>query len=314
MKQAPDNNPQAAPDEGLCVVPRSIYDRVEQGLGKYFEPISGFTPEVAALDMLDARKALRHHAILRRYVDPVGKKILEVGTGYGTNLIVWVSHFGLDVKGIEPEGEGFASTIDISRDLCRENGVDPERIVSSPGEHLPFPDDSFDVVYSSNVLEHTQDPQKVLEEAFRILRPGGLLHFEIPNFLAPFEGHYFIVMPPILWKGLLPFWVKWVFGRDPGFARTLRTEINPAWLRRTVKRLGSRYRLRLISLGEEVFRERLRATFRFETRTGATKLGPIIRVLRVLNFKDVVSRSLILARAHYPIYLTVLKEGPRDTP
>jgi hypothetical protein len=116
-------------------------------------------------------------------------------------------------------------------------------------------------------------------------------------------------VPPILWKSLLPFWVKWVCGRDPSFARTLRTEINPVWLRRTVKRLGSRYRLRLVSVGEEVFRDRLRESFRFETRMGETKLGSIIRVLRVLNSKDMVSRSFIFAQAHYPIYPTVIKEG-----
>ena len=67
-----------------------------------------------------------------------------------------------------------------------------------------------------------------------MLRPGGILHFEIPNFLSYFEGHYMVLQPPILWPSLLPHWVR-LLGRDPSFARTMRTEINPAWCRRAVK-------------------------------------------------------------------------------
>jgi SAM-dependent methyltransferase len=212
--------------------------------------------------------------------------------------------------GVEPEGEGFESTIEVSRDLCRLNGVDPGRVLTYRGESLPFPDEAFDVIYSANVLEHTQQPEAVLGEAFRVLKPGGVLHFEVPNYLAPFEGHYFVVQPPILWKGLLPFWVKTVFRRDPSFARTLRTEINPVWVRRTIRRLGARYRLRLVSLGEEIFRERLRETFRFETRAVRSKLGSVMKVLGLLNVKDLVSRTFILFQAHYPMYVTVVKEGP----
>jgi ubiquinone/menaquinone biosynthesis C-methylase UbiE len=299
-----------APEE-LCLIPPSIYERVEQGLGTFFEPISGIKPDVAAVDMLDARKALRHFELLRRYVDPRGKKVLDLGSGYGTNLIVWARHFGVDMTGVEPEGEGFASTIEVSRELCRLNGVDPGRILASTGESLPFPDESFDVVYSANVLEHTERPEVVLDEAFRVLRSGGTLHFEIPNYLAPFEGHYMVLQPPIFWRGLLPFWVRTVFGRDPSFARTLRTEINPVWVRRTIRRLNAKYRLRRISLGEEIFRERLRETFRFETRAVRSKLGSLLRVLGALNVKDAVSRALIVLQAHYPMYLTVVKEQAR---
>jgi len=297
------------PAEELCVVPPSVVDRVERGMGTFFQPISGIDPRVAAVDMLDARKALRHFEVLKRYVDPTGKKVLDLGSGYGTNLIVWSKHFGVDMTGVEPEGEGFESTVEVSRELCRANGVDPGRILTYRGESLPFPDDSFDVVYSANVLEHTDRPEAVLDEALRVLRPGGVLHFEIPNYLAYFEGHYFVLQPPILWRGLLPFWVKTVFRRDPRFARTLRTEINPVWVRRTVKRLGKKYRLRWVSLGEEVFRERLRGAFRFETRGAGDRLGIILKVLGALNVKDLVSRSLILLQAHYPMYLTLVKEG-----
>lgn len=51
--------------------------------------------------------------------------------------------------------------------------------------NLPFPDNSFDFVYSAFVLEHTNDPENFLKEAVRVLSPGGTLLFVAPNFGAP---------------------------------------------------------------------------------------------------------------------------------
>src|SRR5438132_10241323 len=104
--------------------------------------------------MLDPRKAVRRMAMLSRYIDVRHRKLLELGSGYGINLIVWAKHFAVDAFGVEPESEGFSSTVEISKTLCRLNGIDPERVFRARGESLPFPDNSFDVVYSANVLEH----------------------------------------------------------------------------------------------------------------------------------------------------------------
>jgi len=305
---------QPEPTSPLCMVPPSVFEQVEQGLGKYFEPIARIRRDILAKDMLNPDKAVKHLETLKRYADVRGKRLLEIGSGYGTNLIVWIKHFDVDAVGIEPEGEGFSSTIEVSRELCRSNGVDPDKVMAYQGEMLPFPDESFDLVYSSNVLEHTERPATVLDEALRVLRPGGILHFEMPNFLAYFEGHYMVLQPPILWKGLLPFWVKHVCRRDDHFARTLRTEINPIWIKRELKRLGSKYDLTLVSLGEELFVERLRQTFQFETSGVGSKIGPLIRGLGFLNYRDFVSRLIIVFKGHYPIYMTVRKNPGQGHP
>lgn len=52
-------------------------------------------------------------------------------------------------------------------------------IVSDIGR-LPFQDDSVDLVMSVSVLEHVPDPQGVIEEIFRVLRPGGLVYTDVP--------------------------------------------------------------------------------------------------------------------------------------
>jgi hypothetical protein len=132
----------------------------------------------------------------------------------------------------------------------------------------------------------------------------------MPNFASFFEGHYLVVMPPLLHSAILPWWVKTFFRRDPGFARTLRTEINPVWLRRTIHALDGGARLRIVSLGEEVFSERLNApAFGFQHAAVGSVLAPVINFLRKLNVGNIAANLLITLKAHYPIYLTVKKEA-----
>jgi ubiquinone/menaquinone biosynthesis C-methylase UbiE len=293
----------------LVAIPDEIFQQVQNGLGAFFSRLNGVPPEQLAADMLNPAKSIRNFEVLARFVEPRGKRILEIGSGYGINLIAWTKHYGLDVTGVEPESEGFVETIETSKRLCELNGVPPDRVVVSRGETLPFPDASFDVVYSANVLEHTRDAKQVLREALRVLKPGGILHFEMPNFTSFFEGHYLTIMPPLLHRAILPWWVRVVRRRDPAFARTMRTEINPVWLRRTIRSLGKEEPLRLVSLGEEVFRERLAApSFQFQHSAVASILSPAIQLLRNAKISRLIGNLLVGLQAHYPIYLTVAKE------
>ena len=61
------------------------------------------------------------------------------------------------------------------------------------GEELPFKDNSFDAVFSLNVLEHVRDPFRCAKEIARVLKPSGSLYCVVP-FMSPYHGypdHYY---------------------------------------------------------------------------------------------------------------------------
>src|SRR5207249_2757678 len=134
----------------------------------------------------------------------------------------------------------------------------------------------------------------------------GIFHMEIPNFLSYFEGHYLVVQPPIVWKWVLPAWIC-LIGRDPAFARTLNTYINPNWCRYIARRMAKRYDITLVSIGEEVFLDRLAKDFTFETRAVSGKLAVMISVIRALNVRNWIGHAIVGMRGYYPIYFTMRK-------
>ena len=288
-------------------VPDEVFRRVRDAIAAPFARINGADPEVLAADLLNGAKSSRRAEVLQRYARLRGRKILEVGAGCGVNLIVWSKEFGIDGYGIEPGLAGFETSFDVSQELLPLNALENTRVRDAVGEELPFPDESFDVVYSANVLEHTNDPERVVAESLRVLKPGGTLHFEVPNFLSYYEGHYLVPEPPLLWRWVLPFWVRFVFRRDPAFARTLRTEINPFWCRRVLRKLAKRYDIEILSLGEDVFLDRLGAPFVFETPQMQSRLGTAVRLIQRLNFRNWIGRLIVAARGYFPIYMTVRK-------
>jgi SAM-dependent methyltransferase len=282
----------------LIVVPDSVLELAENSVGVYFESVARQNRAATARDHTDPARAVKKGQILERFTPLQGKKLLEIGSGYGTNLATW----------IERDTEGFASSLKASRELFVANGLDPERVIRVSGDTLPFSDGSFDVVYAGNVLEHTEDPIMVLTEAVRVLRPGGIFHTEIPNFLSYFEGHYFLPQPPLIWHWVLPAWVR-LLGRDPAYAYTLRTEINPIWCRRAVKQVSKQYPATLISNGAEIFRDKLKQPFEFDMERTASQLGRMIRLMQRLNFGNWVGQLIVLFQGHYPLYLTVRRES-----
>lgn len=74
----------------------------------------------------------------------------------------------------------------------------PEIDVSCDIHAIPLPDASFDCVFCTGTLEHVREPLRVMAEMHRLLRPGGVLHLEVP-FLQGFHAD-----PDDFWRWTLP--------------------------------------------------------------------------------------------------------------
>jgi ubiquinone/menaquinone biosynthesis C-methylase UbiE len=97
-----------------------------------------------------------------------GARLLEVGCGMGTDLLQF-ARGGANCTGIDLTPR----SVEITRHRFKLYGADADFMISD-GEHLPFRDESFDVVYSNGVLHHTPDTQGAVREVHRVLRPGGV--------------------------------------------------------------------------------------------------------------------------------------------
>lgn len=109
-------------------------------------------------------------AIRRRAVAELGGDVLEVGAGTGLNL----AHYGMAerVVAVEPD-RGMAARL---RARAARAPVAVE-VVEARAEELPFRDACFDHVVLTLVLCSVRDPARALDEAHRVLRPGGSLAF-----------------------------------------------------------------------------------------------------------------------------------------
>ena len=102
------------------------------------------------------------------------KKLLDIGTSGGTFLEKANAH-KWDAYGIEPFEE------DVK--LCKSKGLN---VINGVAESLPFDDNTFEVVHASHVFEHLDDPLIAAIEAYRVLKPGGIIFIEVPNQLDNF--------------------------------------------------------------------------------------------------------------------------------
>lgn len=289
-------------------VPEEVRAAVRATQGEFFARLSGVDAGKIADDLLEPSKADQQAAVLGRYTSLAGKKVLEVGAGLAMNMIVWQHRYGADTTGIEPDGEGFDSSLGLARSLAAANGLDPQRVVAATGEAIPFADASFDIVYSTNVLEHTHEPARVLAESLRVLRPGGVLQFVFPNYASYYDGHYGVFHPPVAWRGFFPWYVRWIWRRDPAFAYTLRTELNPRWVRRQLRELARRHAFDVEDLGQDLFLQRM-TSLDFGAWASLGRVKRILDLIGNAHVRRLLGRLIVAINGWTPIVITLRKRG-----
>jgi arabinofuranan 3-O-arabinosyltransferase len=114
---------------------------------------------------------------LGAYVDLNRARVLDVGGGPG----YFASEFekaGASYHGLDPAVGDFADA-----------GAKVAGMVRGSGTALPIRTGSLDVCYSSNVLEHVSEPERMLDEMVRVTRPGGTVFVSFTPWWSPHGGH-----------------------------------------------------------------------------------------------------------------------------
>jgi ubiquinone/menaquinone biosynthesis C-methylase UbiE len=110
-----------------------------------------------------------------RFEEGRGRRVLEVGVGAGTDFMQWV-RAGAIATGVDLTETGVA----LTRERLELEGLVAD-VRTGDAEALPFPDSTFDLVYSYGVLHHSPDTSAAVREVHRVLRPGGVARVMIYN-------------------------------------------------------------------------------------------------------------------------------------
>jgi arabinofuranan 3-O-arabinosyltransferase len=116
-------------------------------------------------------------AIIDGYHSLAGRYVLDVGGGPGYFAEAFRRYQATSVF-VEPFWEEMTPP-------GRSLGIG----VMGDGLALPFGDGIFDVVHSSNVIEHVESPEQLFDELVRVASPGGTVFIAFTNWLSPFGGH-----------------------------------------------------------------------------------------------------------------------------
>jgi ubiquinone/menaquinone biosynthesis C-methylase UbiE len=140
--------------------------------------------------------------------------------------------------------------------------------------HLPFENQSFDVVVCSHVYEHVPDPYRMFEEIYRVLKPGGICYFSAGNRLMWNEPHYDL---PLL--SVVPRPLAHVYIRMAGKAGYYHEKHLSYWsLRKLVKNFKcTDYTIKLVTEPEKFFTDYL-------IRPGSLKAKVATAVLKIARW------------------------------
>ena len=132
------------------------------------------------------------------FVLPDGARVLDLGCGNGSGVAALLA-LGCEAVGCDLR---LRKSWPHRDRLYREGRL---RVMESP-RRLPFDDETFDGVFSHNVLEHVQDYEATLSEIARVLKPNGVSVHMFPSCWTLVEGHVHVPLATFFW----PYWYLWV--------------------------------------------------------------------------------------------------------
>ena len=164
------------------------HERSEHELHEYVAEVEGHASQVTGV--VGYFYAMYRAEVLARVSGRRGRDMLEIGCGEG------MMFDGAPEQPVQ---------MDVSLTRLRRAAGKSPLLLCADGYQLPFANESFDVVLLVAVLEHTSAPWKVLEEARRVLRPGGRAIMVVPNDVTMSAGRLLLRKFPIRYPDHLTF-------------------------------------------------------------------------------------------------------------
>ncbi len=126
-----------------------------------------------------------------------GETVLDLGSGGGIDVL-------LSARRVGPSGKAFGldmtdEMLVLANENKRKAGAENVEFLKGEIEHIPLPDNSVDVIISNCVINLTASKDRVLQEAFRVLRPGG--RFAVSDVVTKGEMLPEIRQSVLLWVG-----------------------------------------------------------------------------------------------------------------
>ncbi len=139
---------------------------------------------------------------LQKAVDIKGKKILEIGAGMGGDSLF------LAKKGAKVTVLDFSpKALEKIKTSTKQKKVEIQTVLADAKE-IPFPKETFDIVFHQGFLEHFAEPEALLKEQCRVLKKNGFLVADVPQKYTTYTVKKHIAM----WRG------KWFAGWEKEYA------------------------------------------------------------------------------------------------
>lgn len=117
-----------------------------------------------------------HVPIIAKFEEFRNKDVLEIGCGIGTDGFEFAKN-GAHYVGIDLT----PNAIKLSKERFELFNIKGKFRVVNAEDPLPFPDNSFDHIYSFGVIHHSPHPEAIVNEMYRVLRPGGTFNVMLYN-------------------------------------------------------------------------------------------------------------------------------------
>lgn len=207
------------------------------------------TPEEALISaMVDAPNPAGSHALVRRLGVPENARVLDLGCGIGQSRAFFQKLCPSSVwRGVDIG--------DSDEVLSRDNPLADTDTFN--GTELPYEDNSFDIVFSHQVLEHVRHPDRLMPEVRRVLAPGGVFVGEV-SYLEPYHSRSVFNFTPfgcLEVMGAAGFVETRLCPSRDAFMVILRSLVGGTWRRRLRWLFRTRPTFYLISLFGVLYRD-----------------------------------------------------------